>query len=301
MYPIKIKEKYNQNNLSNLSYRFSVPYLWNYISWDSREWVWSHLAVDIVPESPNQEVYSPLDWEVFKVWEDGVYWKYIVIKHQNAREPNDFSKTTTLYSCYEHLSDTKVSIWDKLKEWDIIWNTWNTWNSFWEHLHFQIDREEAPYKPYWPFTWNDAKNAWVSFSWWVDIWLWIENAKKYTINPLVYLDNLEKYKNSNSQNIVTQNPKVEEKIAIETEIQTPKIEEKLVVEIPKVEQKIVIETTNNTNYNSSTTTHNDSKQENIINNNILKEEKIEVLKYDNNSNIISDPLLDELKKKDLKI
>lgn len=288
MYPLKIKEKYDPKNLANLSHRFSVPYMWNYIPWNMDEYSWSHLAVDIVPETSNQEVLAPLDGEVFKTWEGWAYWKFIVIKHILLPDPNDFSKKTNLYSSFEHLSDVKVKIWDKLVAWDIIWNTWNTWNSFWEHLHFQIDREEAPFKPYWPYTWNDVKNAWISFSEWVNQKLWYENALKYTINPLVYLDSL-----SNQKNLVVENK----------DIETPKkVEEKIVVEIPK-EIPLTWNIVNTQEVASNLNNLNTPKKEveNITPtwNNIIKEEKLDVTRDAKWSNIISNPLLEELKKKDL--
>lgn len=188
MYPLKIPEKYDPANLNLLSHRFTTVYLGNYIPWDLREWVGSHLAVDIAPLTPKQDVFAPLDGTVLKVWEDGAYGKYIVLKHTQVPDPDNFSKTTTLYSSFEHLSEVWVLLWQKVREWDFIWKTGNTWNSFGEHLHFQIDRENAPFFPYWSYTWEDAKKAWVSFSEGVNLGLWFELAKKYTINPLVYLD-----------------------------------------------------------------------------------------------------------------
>ena len=192
MYPLKIKEKYDPNNLANLANRFTTAYLWNYIPWDFEEWMWSHPWVDIVPEKPADEVYAVLDWKIFQAWEDAAFWKYVFIEHKWVPNPDNMSLSTTLYSCYEHLSNVLVKTWDIVKEWQVIWNTWNTWISYWEHLHFQIDKAEAPFHAYWPYDWNDVKNAWVTFSEWVNLKLWIDKAKLYTINPLVYLDKISK-------------------------------------------------------------------------------------------------------------
>lgn len=271
MYPLKIKEKYNQNDLENLWYRFSVPYLWTYIEWDFREYSWSHPWVDIIPEQKNQEIFSILDSVVYKTWEDWAYWKYVFLEHKNVPHPDDLSRTTTLYSCYEHLSEIKVKEWDVLKEWDVIWKTWTTWNSFGEHLHFQIDRQESPFHAYWPFTGAEAKAAWTSFSGWVNMWLWIEKAKLYTVNPLVYLDKVSEYKSKSNiqepkiEEVKTQEIKKEEISVLKEEtikvenvvLSSTKTEEVKVEEVKKEEIPIV---TNNTIEKLKTT----SSDENII-------------------------------------
>lgn len=192
MYPLKVLLKYDQKNLENLSHIYTVPYMGNYIPWEYLEFSWSHPWVDIFPQKNNDDVFCVLDWEVYQTWEDVWYWKYVFIKHQNVPNPDNFLLKTTLYSCYLHLSEITVEKSDILKEWTIIWKTWNTWISFWEHLHFQIDRDTAPYHAYWPYNWVDVKKAWVNFSEWVNLKLWFDNAIKYTINPLVYLNEIEK-------------------------------------------------------------------------------------------------------------
>lgn len=191
MYPLKIDEKYEQSNLDNLWHRFTTLYLWNYLPWDFREYVGSHPGVDIFPKNSNDDVFCVLDWKVSKVWEDSYYGKHIFIEHKEIKDPDDFSKTTTLYSCYLHLSETSVNENDEILEWVNIWKTWSTWNSYWEHLHFQIDRDIAPYHCYWPYTWTEAAAEWISFMEWVNAWLGLENGRKYTVNPLVYLDKLK--------------------------------------------------------------------------------------------------------------
>lgn len=237
MYPLKIKEKYDRSNLAKLAYRFSVAYLWNYKPSDTDEETWSHPWVDIVPEKKNQETFSVLDGKVFKAWEDWAYWKYVFIEHPNVPHPDDLTKTTTVFSCYQHLSEVVVKTWDILKEWDLIGKTWNTWNSFWEHLHFQIDRVEAPFHSYWPFTWAEAKAAWVGFSDWVNLWLWKDKAKMYTINPLVYLDKVEEYRN-NSPKVVTNEVKEEVKVTstleVVNKVETPTLNNVITSDTPVV-------------------------------------------------------------------
>lgn len=271
MYPLRIKEKYDQNNLNLLGHRFTVVYLWNYKDWDYTEYAWSHPWVDIVPVVKNQDVLAVLDWKVSKTWEDWAYWKFVIIEHSNVPDPDDFTKTTTLYSCYEHLSQINVNIWDFVKEWDIIWKTWNTWNSFWEHLHFQIDRVQAPFHPYWPFTWAEAKAAWTSFTWWVNMGLWLDKAKMYTVNPLVYLDRLSA--NKVSTQAIIKEVKEETIRSTPTSTVTPittsnTTDSVFLNSLPKVDTQV-----------KETSTP-------------VKEEKIDMISFDNN--LVSDPTLDAL-------
>ncbi len=214
MYPLKIKERYNPKDLLSTAHRFSVVYLWTYTTWDFTEWAGSHPAVDIIPETKNQEIFAPLDGVIHKVWEDGAYGKYIIIEHANVPHPDDMKKTTTLYSGFQHLSNIKVKEWQTVKEWDSIGNTGNTGNSFWEHLHFQIDRQEAPFHSYWPFTGTEARDAGTTFSWWVTLWLGKQKAQMYTVNPLVYLDRVDAYRSGVNTLAKENTPEIQEKIAI---------------------------------------------------------------------------------------
>ena len=74
------------------------------------------------------------------------YGNYVVIK-SNINSKN-------LFFCYEHLESIKVSAWEKVKKWDVIWACWNTWNADWYHLHFQIDKDTWTFHPYWS-SWED--------------------------------------------------------------------------------------------------------------------------------------------------
>lgn len=291
MYPLKIKEKYDVSNLASLWNRFSTVYLWNYIPWDFREWVWSHPWVDIVPISKWQEVLSVMDWVVFKAWEDWAYWKYVFIEHKDVYN-QDFTWKTTLYSCYEHLSNVLVKTWDVVKEWQVIWKTWNTWISFWEHLHFQIDLQEAPFHAYWPYSWVEVQAVWKSFSDWVNLWLWLDKAKNFTINPLVYLDKLDEFRknniiNSQKENLIVKN------------------EEKLVLKRSSQDDIITDNTLKTEEYTNNVVTKTESnevlqKKEPVI----IKEEKIEVKKsedviVDNSSDLLNTMMWDDSKKKNL--
>lgn len=206
MYPLQIKEKYDGNQLQKLSHRFTTAYLWNYINGDFREYVWSHPWVDIQPITPHQEVFCVLDGTVYKAWEEWAFGKHVFIEHKWVPDPDNFSATTTLYSCYLHLSEISVNVWEQVSEWTIIGKTGNTGNSYWEHLHFQIDRKEAPFHAYWPYTSQESKAAGKDFMGAVNAGLWLDKAKIYTVNPLVYLNNLEIHRAGNGTSTIVKVP-----------------------------------------------------------------------------------------------
>lgn len=214
MYPIKTKTKYNPSNLATTANIYTTVYLWNYVTWDFDEGNWSHPWVDMIPQVKHDNIYACLDGHVQFAWTSASNWNYIVLKHDNMKDPEDISKTVTLYSCHLHLSELLTQTWATVKEWDIIWKTWNTWNSTWEHLHFQIDRDTAPFHPYWPFTFKDAQDLWYGFFEAVNHGLWIDNARKYTINPLPYLDKVSGL--SSWQKVIVEEKRVVEEKKPET-------------------------------------------------------------------------------------
>lgn len=295
MYPLKIKEKYHPNTLEKTAHKFTVVYLWTYISWDVRENVGSHPGVDIIPEIPNQNVYNILDGIVFKTGEDGAYGKYIIIEHKNAPHPDDLSKTTTLYSSYQHLSDVKVSVWQVVLEGSVIGKTGNTGNSFWEHLHFQIDKQEAPFHAYWPFTGAEVKSEGTTFSWGVNMWLGREKAQMYTINPLFYLDKVDEYRKNGTITPITTPEKKEILSPTKEEIIEIKHEETPIIK----EEKSVLDTLLSSDSSDISVapktleTHLENQPETKEETPIIKEHKIEILWSDENI-IVSNPTLDFL-------
>lgn len=142
--------------------------------------------------APGDRVVSILDGSVTFAGEKGMNGKYVVIKHDSVPDPADLTKKTTLYSCYLHLSELSVETGDSVKEGDMIGRTGSTGNSTGEHLHFQIDRDSAPFHPYFCFTMAEAQAAGKTWFQAVNDGLGLDKARLHTVSPLKYLDSLGK-------------------------------------------------------------------------------------------------------------
>ncbi|MDD5376855.1 MAG: S-layer homology domain-containing protein [Candidatus Gracilibacteria bacterium] len=199
MYPLKTKYKYNPADLASTANTYTTIYLGNYVSGDFSEGHGSHPGVDIMPITPNDLVFACLDGVVQIAASKASEGNYVIIRHDNVPDPSNLEKKATLYSCYLHLSEYSVSVGQLVEEGDVIGKTGNTGNSTGEHLHFQIDRNEALFHPYWPFTFAQANAAGLGFFDAVNKGLGLEDARKFTVNPLVYLDQVAGY---NSESVV---------------------------------------------------------------------------------------------------
>ncbi len=147
----------------------------------------SHPGVDIVVPvgTPVQSVANGI---VMKASVDsGGYGNYIMIKHPNAPDPDNPAKLTTLYSIYAHLSVMLVREGDVVDKGEQIGASGVTGFASGPHLHFQMDRAEAPWHPYWPFSGEEARRAKLTMAQAVDSGLGRARGLLYTTNPLLYV------------------------------------------------------------------------------------------------------------------
>ena len=189
MYPIRTLRPYDSKSLATLGSIYTTVYLGNYLAGNYDENVGSHPGVDIVPISPNDPVHAVLDGTVTAASTNAADGNFVVIRHDGITDPAT-GKKATYYSNYLHLLELSVIKGQTVKEGDIIGKTGNTGQSTGEHLHFQIDVENAPFHPYWPFSLKDASALGLGFMEAVNRGLGIENGEKYTVNPLVLLDRI---------------------------------------------------------------------------------------------------------------
>jgi murein DD-endopeptidase MepM/ murein hydrolase activator NlpD len=174
----------SKNGAASLSSVFSIDYLGTY---DDKGGQGCHVGIDIrVPEGT--PVYSVMNGIVTQAREDaGGFGYFVVIRHPNVPDPKHPTKKTTLYSIYAHLSQTLVREGEVVHKGDQIALSGMTGFATGPHLHFQIDRDEAPWHPYWPFTSAEARQAGLTLTQAINQGLHRERAVLYTINPMLYV------------------------------------------------------------------------------------------------------------------
>jgi hypothetical protein len=78
---------------------------------------------------------------------------------------------------------------DIIDKWTLIGRVGLTGYTTTPHLHIQIDNEEAPFYPYWPYTLTEAAQAGYSFFEWVDAGLNQDLIGQYSVDPLDFIKN----------------------------------------------------------------------------------------------------------------
>ena len=182
---VLLKDMNNTTKMSTiLHYTYTTQYMWSY-RFNYKENDGSHLGIDI--RSPiGTPVLSIANGVVIRTVEaDAVGNKFVVIRHDDV--PMN-GKKVSLYSGYLHLSQITVTEWSKIAKWDMLGRVGMTGIATTPHLHFQIDTTDAPFHPYWPFTSADSRAAGLGFFESVNAGLGKENAMKYTINPMTFVN-----------------------------------------------------------------------------------------------------------------
>ena len=111
--------------------------------------------------------------------------RFVVVRHDGVTLNG---KKQSLYSWYLHLSEITVQEWTKVRKWDMIGRVGMSGIATTPHLHIQIDTEDAPFHPYWPFTSADSRSAGLSFFDSIDAGLGKESAMRYNINPMSFIN-----------------------------------------------------------------------------------------------------------------
>lgn len=154
---------------------YSDIWWWSYNDgWDNTEW-WSP-GIDIAtPEwTP---IYAIWDGEVIQASEISWYGKSVTVKHVVGNK--------VYYSSYSHMSKIEVSKWDKVKEWQKIWEVGKTGFTIWPygyHLDFSIS--DATMRTY-PYAYASCKSWYMSA---VNDGTCREELFANTIDPIAFLE-----------------------------------------------------------------------------------------------------------------
>ncbi len=185
-------EKGNANE-RNAYITYPVPNLGNY-KLDATENSGSHTGVDI--KLPiGTPIRSIAAGSVFRTgYQKTGFGHYVVVAHVMIPNPEREGKKTTLFSVYAHLSSVNVKEGAEVKKGQVIGKSGESGTASTPHLHFQIDRDTAPFHPYWPFQWKDVQNAgYNSFFEAVKHGVGKANAEKYTYHPMDFIAHYDDY------------------------------------------------------------------------------------------------------------
>ena len=165
---------------------YTVPYAANYHLDDWREGAGSHPGVDIkaLNGTPVFAIANGIAERV--TYSNAGFGNLIVLRHNNVPFLEDSNRTTTLHSGYAHLQDIFVTDGEIVTKGQMIGTVGHTGTATTDHLHFQIDREEAPWHLYWPFTGAEARAQGYSFWNAVNEGLNLKNVYEKTLHPLAY-------------------------------------------------------------------------------------------------------------------
>jgi hypothetical protein len=156
----------------------------------------SHVGVDIrTPmDTPIRAVANGVV-ETTRELTDG-YGRYIVIRHPNVPDPSDplQRRRATYYSIYAHLDEIDVSEGDIVHKGQQIGLSGQSGFASGPHLHFQIDNDQAPWHPYWPFTSTEATQAHMTFTQAVNAKLNQAEGAKFTVSPMLFVQQFEEYR-----------------------------------------------------------------------------------------------------------
>lgn len=179
------RSQHRHMELSDIGQVYSVGHAGSYATGGDNDG--GHPGVDIrLPIGT--PILSVANGIIESVRESPSFGKIIVVRHPNVPDPSrPRRKTTTLYSVYAHLSEMYPKVGDIVHKGDQIALSGDTGFATGPHLHFQMQRQEAGPRPYWPFTGSEARSAGMTTYQAINKGLHKERLHKYTVHPMLYV------------------------------------------------------------------------------------------------------------------
>lgn len=229
------------NKIRNEKITYSVPYMGTY-RLDGKAGTGSHPAVDIklLMNTPIVSIANGVVTDV-QAKQTG-FGKYVVIRHDNVPDLENPGRLTSYFSSYSHLDEFVVEVGDTVSKGELIGYNGNTGTSTTPHVHFQIDTIDAPFHPYWPFTWQEAQDAGLSFYEAVNSGLGKENGERYTINPMEFVQANLNFVAENSDNEILEEENEDENQQNQEEEVSNNPFANTIVDLTPSEETIVIDT-----------------------------------------------------------
>ena len=179
---IKLPDVDDVNTSWNSYFTYMNMHLGAYLDEDREVGAGSHVGVDI---------RAPINTPIFSIGNGIVYKtknlkndKYVVVKHKDASYRG---RVDDFYSAYLHLGEVKVKPGDLVNMGSVIGSVGMTGITSTPHLHFQVDRSNAPFHPYWPFTLSEAYKAGYDFYSAVNNGLNQLDIRKYSVDPMDFI------------------------------------------------------------------------------------------------------------------
>ena len=187
-------DEHNKNEKERNTYlTYPVPNMGDY-RLNAKEGSGSHTGVDI--KAPiGTPVRAIANGTVYKTGNQATgFGKHIVIAHVGIPDPEKSGRKTSLFSDYAHLSEISVREGEDVTKGQVIGKVGETGMATAPHLHFQIDKSDAPFFPYWPISWSDVEKAGLnSFFEAVKRGIGKELGVRYTINPMNFVADYTSY------------------------------------------------------------------------------------------------------------
>lgn len=121
---------------------------------------------------------------------------YIMIRHPNVPDVGSAGGITMLRSTYAHMDEVLVregEVVHKGQNIGTVGNTGLVFGATGYHLYFEIDKQDAPFHPYWPFTSTEASEAGLTYVQAVNSPMFQQRLNQYTLNPMAFVQQYVSY------------------------------------------------------------------------------------------------------------